>query len=83
MLQVGVMIKHIENKHLQNLLIFRVSIIWEGTKKFGGHCPECLPMATGLRGAPRLDGARARKKFGASMFKHKVFRKPMCCVEKS
>jgi len=47
MLQVGVAIKQIENKHLQNLLIFRVWIIWGGKKNWGGTAPECLPVATG------------------------------------
>jgi len=35
MWRVGVTIKQIENKHLQNVLIFRVWIIWGEQKKFG------------------------------------------------
>ena len=42
LLRVVVTMKKIENKQLQNILIFRVWTIW------GGHCPECLPVATGL-----------------------------------
>ena len=38
MLRVGVTTKQIENKHLQNLLIFRVWIIWQ--KKIGGTAPN-------------------------------------------
>jgi len=34
------------------------------------------------RGVTRLDGARGKKKFGASMFEP-VFRKQMCCIEES
>jgi len=34
-LRVGLTIEQVENEHLQNLLVFRVWIIWEGTK-FGG-----------------------------------------------
>ena len=48
MLRVGVTMQ-IENKHLQNWLIFRVWIIWGGTKKtLGGAAPECSSVATGL-----------------------------------
>ena len=51
MLRVGVMIKQIENKHLQNWLIFRVWIIWE-TQKFWGalppHAPPWLRACIGL-----------------------------------
>jgi len=43
MLRVGVAIKHIENKHLQNLSIFWVRLIWWGTKKLGGHCTGMPP----------------------------------------
>ena len=42
-LRVGVTIKQIENEHLQNLLVFRVWIIWGGTKNWGGTAPECPP----------------------------------------
>jgi len=49
MLRVGVTIKQIENKHLQNWLIFRVWIIWGGTKQiWGSTAPECPHVATGL-----------------------------------
>jgi len=48
-LRVGVTIKQIENEHLQNVLVFRVWIIWGGTKIIGGDtAPECPPMTTGL-----------------------------------
>ena len=43
MLQVGVTIKQIENKHLQNLLIFRVWIIWGGTKEIWVVLPPNAP----------------------------------------
>jgi len=36
-LRVGVTFEQIENEHLQNLLVFRVWIIWRGT------APECPP----------------------------------------
>jgi len=39
--------KQMENKHLQNWLIFRVCIIWGGIKKFGGQCPQLLPRGNG------------------------------------
>ena len=45
-LQVGVTFEQIENEHLRNLLVFRVWIIWTGTKKLGGHCPTWLPACT-------------------------------------
>jgi len=35
------------------------------------------------RGVTRLDGARARSKFGAPMLEFEVFRKQMCCIETS
>jgi len=35
------------------------------------------------RGVTRLDGARARSKFGAPMFESEVFRKQMYCIEES
>ena len=46
MLRVGVTIKQTENKHLQNLIIFRGWIIW------GGTAPECPPVAAGLDQEP-------------------------------
>jgi len=51
-LRVGVTIKQIENEHLQNLLVFRVWIIWGGTKKLGGHCSRMPTVATVL--GPRV-----------------------------
>jgi len=48
MLRVGVTIKQIENKHLQNLLIFLLKHSG-GHKKIGGkHCPRMPPVTTGL-----------------------------------
>jgi len=47
-LRVGVTIKQIKNEHLQNLLVFRVWIIWRGTKILGRHCPRIPPVAPGL-----------------------------------
>jgi len=35
-LRVGVTFEQIENEHLRNLLVFRVWIIWTGTKNWGG-----------------------------------------------
>jgi len=35
------------------------------------------------RGVPRLDSVWGRNKLGALMFEPKVFRKQMCCIEKS
>ena len=46
MLRVGVTIKRL-NKHLQNWLIFRVWIIWGGTKRIGGNCPRMPPRGYG------------------------------------
>jgi len=44
MLQAGLTIKQIENKHFQNGLIFLVWIIWGGTKEiWGDTAPECPP----------------------------------------
>ena len=43
MLRVCVTIKQIENKHLQNWLIFRVWIIWGAQKNLGGTAPEYPP----------------------------------------
>jgi len=43
MLQVGETIKQIENKHLQNLLIFRGWIIWGGAQKIWGHTAPNAP----------------------------------------
>jgi len=45
-LRVGVTFEQIENEHLQNLLVFRVWIIWGGTKEIGGHCPPWLRAST-------------------------------------
>jgi len=57
MLRVGVTIKQIENKPLQNLIFFRVSIIWGGAqKKLEGTAPECPPVATDLGVGIRLQG---------------------------
>jgi len=47
MLQVGVTIKHIGNKHLQNLLIFRVWIIWGAQKSLGGELSPNAPYGYG------------------------------------
>jgi len=47
MLRVGVTIQQIENKHLQNLLIFRVLIIWGCTKKIGEALPPNPPRGYG------------------------------------
>jgi len=46
-LRVGVTINQIKNEHLQNLLVFRVWIIWGSTKKLGGHCPRIPPRGYG------------------------------------
>jgi len=43
MLRVGVTIKQIENKPLQNLIFFRVSIIWGGHKKNWRALPPNAP----------------------------------------
>jgi len=40
-LRVDVTIEQIENEHLQNLLVFRLWIIWGGTKNLGVTAPEC------------------------------------------
>jgi len=48
MLWVGVKIKQIKNKHLQNWLIFPVWIIWGAQTKFGGALTPNVPVATGL-----------------------------------
>jgi len=47
MLRVGVKIEQIENKHLQNWLIFRVWIIWGGTNKIWGALPPNAPRGYG------------------------------------
>ena len=41
MLRVAVTIEQIENEHLQNLLTFRVWIIWGAHKFWGVTAPEC------------------------------------------
>jgi len=46
-LQVGVTIKQIKNEHLQNLLVFRVWIIWGDTKKIGRALPLNAPPGYG------------------------------------
>ena len=44
MLRVGVTIKQIEKKRLQNWLIFRVWIIWGTQKKLGGGTAPEFPL---------------------------------------
>jgi len=63
MLRVGVTIKQIENKYLQNLLIFRAWTIWGGQKKFGGHCPESPPWLRACT-TPSTQSRRHRVFFG-------------------
>ena len=46
MLRTGVTLKQIENKHVQNWLIFRVWIIW-GTQKNWGALPPNAPRGYG------------------------------------
>jgi len=47
MLLVGVTIEQIENKHLHNLLIFRVLIILGAQKKFWEALPPNIPRGYG------------------------------------
>jgi len=53
-LWVGVTIKQIKNEHLQNLLVFRVWIIWGGTKKIGGSLPPNAPRGYGPARSARI-----------------------------
>jgi len=45
MLRVGVAIKQIDNKHFQNLLVFRAWNIWVFTKIIAVHCPQIPSVA--------------------------------------
>jgi len=47
MLRVGVTIKQIENKHLQNILLLRVWIMSGGTKEIRVNCPRMSPRGYG------------------------------------